>query len=158
LIIKLPGGNHGGRRIDTPVEAIDVAPTILSLLELPVPEIMQGQTLVPLFGEGAAIPDKDPLIFSWARNSSSITQGEWKLVTGAIGDRDALYNLSDDPGEQHNLIRQENRIARRLRQLLKEQRHRNRAIADRMSASGPTPTDGFSDEERKKLELLGYVE
>ncbi len=158
LIIKLPGGNHGGRRIDTPVEAIDVAPTILSLLELPVPEIMQGRSLAPLIGEGAATPDKDPLIFSWARNSSSITQGEWKLVTGTFGGREALFNLSTDPGERHNLIRRENHIARQLHQLLKEQRHRNRAIADRMSASGPAPTDGFSDEERKKLELLGYVE
>lgn len=158
LIVKLPGGKHGGKRVNTPVEIIDVAPTILSLLDLPVPGIMQGRDLTPLVeGRPATEPGKT-MLFSWANASRSITHGEWKLVLDSHGGRELLYNLSDDPGEQQNLIRQKPEVAQRLHLLLKEKIRRDRDIADRLAMPENTLPDGFSEEERKQLELLGYVE
>ena len=46
LIVKFPRGLHAGRRVDHPVESVDVMPTILSTLDLPVPEDAQGQDLL----------------------------------------------------------------------------------------------------------------
>ncbi len=48
LIFVWPGRIAGGRRIDPPVSMIDVLPTLLDLLELPRPEVLQGQSLAPL--------------------------------------------------------------------------------------------------------------
>lgn len=48
LIFVWPGRIAGGRRIDQPVSMIDVLPTLLDLLELPQPEVLQGQSLAPL--------------------------------------------------------------------------------------------------------------
>ncbi len=158
LIVKLPGGDYGGKRIDTPVEAIDVAPTILSLLRLPVPEMMQGRELTPLIEERVEAAVGEPLIFSWSNSFCTITSGDWKLAFDSRSGREALYNLETDPAEQHDVAQRNPGILNRLHRLLKEQRQRDHAIADSLSIAGPAPADGFSDEERKKLELLGYVE
>lgn len=48
LIFVWPGRIAGGRRIGQPVSMIDVLPTLLELLELPQPEVVQGQSLAPL--------------------------------------------------------------------------------------------------------------
>jgi arylsulfatase A-like enzyme len=48
LIFVWPGHIAGGRRFDQPVSMIDVLPTLLDLVGLPQPEILQGQSLAPL--------------------------------------------------------------------------------------------------------------
>ena len=48
LIVAWPAEIEGGRVIDTPVSMIDVLPTLLDLVGLPQPEVLQGQSLEPL--------------------------------------------------------------------------------------------------------------
>jgi arylsulfatase A-like enzyme len=48
LLVIWPGHIAGGRTIDEPVSMIDVLPTLLDLVELPRPEVCQGQSLAPL--------------------------------------------------------------------------------------------------------------
>jgi arylsulfatase A-like enzyme len=48
LIFVWPGHIEGGQRLSQQVSMIDVLPTILDLLDLPMPEIMMGQSLAPL--------------------------------------------------------------------------------------------------------------
>lgn len=159
LIVKLPGGKHGGRRIDTPVEILDTAPTILSLLGLPVPEQMQGGSLVPLIeAEGDVSPGEPLPLTSWSSEGSSITRGDWKLVAGRHSDREQLFNLAEDPGERQNLIHLEPEIARELLELLEERLRRNSELVKRIGSPDTPAEEGFSEEERKRLELLGYVE
>ncbi|MDH4258169.1 MAG: sulfatase-like hydrolase/transferase [Candidatus Aminicenantes bacterium] len=45
LIVKLPGSKNANTVIDRNVSILDIAPTILSLLELPIPEDMEGDNL-----------------------------------------------------------------------------------------------------------------
>ncbi len=45
LIVKLPGNQNEPRVIERKVSLMDVAPTILSLVDLPVPEQMEGMNL-----------------------------------------------------------------------------------------------------------------
>lgn len=47
MIVVWPAGIAGGRRISQPVSMIDVLPTVLDLAGLPMPEVLQGQTLAP---------------------------------------------------------------------------------------------------------------
>jgi len=158
LIVKLPGGAHGGRQIRTPVEILDIAPTILTLLDLPVPPQMQGISLVPQLENDQSAAREPPVTTSWSRDSSSITRGQWKLVTGRFGGRESLFNLAEDPGERHNLIHREPEIAQQLHERLKEKLRRNSEMVKHLGSPETPADDGFSEEERKRLELLGYVE
>ncbi len=48
FLIAWPGTIEGGRVIDTPVSMIDVLPTLIDLVGLPHPAVVQGQSLAPL--------------------------------------------------------------------------------------------------------------
>ena len=48
LLFKLPGAVLAGRRVAARVRLIDVAPTLLSMLSLPLPPTFQGESLVPM--------------------------------------------------------------------------------------------------------------
>jgi len=158
LIIKLPEGAHGGRQIHRPVEIIDVAPTILSMLGQPVPELMQGRSLEPLISNQDQPAGEPRPIVTWSSTSNSIISAEWKLVHDTISGRKSLFHLTDDPGEQHDFSSSRPVVLQRLHDLLKNRMMENRGIAHRLTAEESAPTAGFSDEERKRLELLGYVE
>lgn len=48
LIIRFPGGRDGGTVVEKVVESIDLMPTLLAALNLPVPSAVQGRDLMPL--------------------------------------------------------------------------------------------------------------
>lgn len=48
LLIRFPKEEFGGRRVTDQVQGLDVMPTILSYLDIPVPHDAQGSSLVPL--------------------------------------------------------------------------------------------------------------
>jgi len=54
LILRGPNGFSGGKTIDSQVSQIDLLPTILELVRLPVPAHAQGVSLVPLVQGNAA--------------------------------------------------------------------------------------------------------
>jgi choline-sulfatase len=103
LMIRVPG--IVPRRISEPRSAIDLAPTLLDLFGVPKDPDMEGQSLVPeLYGKDA--PARD-VILDLPRTSDSdrrraLIRGDYKLV--ALGDDEAfqLYELTADPGEEHN--------------------------------------------------------
>ncbi len=48
LVIVWPARIRGGQRFAEPVSMIDILPTVLDLVGLPMPDVMQGQSLAPL--------------------------------------------------------------------------------------------------------------
>ena len=62
MIFIWPGRIAGGQRFSEPVSMIDMLPTVLELTGLPMPDVMQGQSLAPLLlGEEGWQPQ--PVIF-----------------------------------------------------------------------------------------------
>src|SRR5438309_2658193 len=59
LLFKLPSALLAGRRVSTRVRLIDVAPTLLSMLSLPLPPTFQGESLVPLMKATSKTPSAD---------------------------------------------------------------------------------------------------
>jgi arylsulfatase A-like enzyme len=56
LLMRFPKGEFGGRRVVSQVQGLDVMPTVLDYLEIPVPHDAQGSSLVPLIkGEKDAV-------------------------------------------------------------------------------------------------------
>lgn len=48
LLFRFPGGEYGGRRVKEQVRGLDVMPTILNYLGIPVPHDAQGASMMPL--------------------------------------------------------------------------------------------------------------
>ena len=102
LIFRFPGNSPKGRRQEN-VQLADVAPTVLSFLELPVPSWMDGTSLL------AAPPsDPRPLYFAIPRKSTAVRGGSVVLdlkppffTLGAVGVThcDFMHVLNVDTGE-----------------------------------------------------------
>jgi tetratricopeptide (TPR) repeat protein len=150
LIIKLPQAQHGGRRIATPVQHIDLLPTILEVLKIPAPPRLRGRSLRPLFAGGAITEQglyAEALYsryhFGWSE-LYALTDARYAFIRAP---RDELYDIEQDPAERRNLAadRESTRLAMR-------------SALDRMTAGATIDAPGeVSADARERLRALGYV-
>jgi arylsulfatase A-like enzyme len=98
LIVNVPG--VAARRVATPVESIDIAPTVLGLVGLPVPASMRGDDLRDLITSGA---DELGPVFSAVNHKKMVVRWPHKLVADLRFGLFELYDLERDPGERTNL-------------------------------------------------------
>ncbi len=85
LLFVWPGKIRAGQRIADPVSMIDVLPSLLDLLDLPRPEILQGQSLAPLL-RGEAMEVR-PVIFDEFRVDAASGEmvGNLEILDGRWG-------------------------------------------------------------------------
>lgn len=106
LILVGPTVAEPGRVVDGPVPLLDLLPTLVDVAGAPLPELVRGQSLVPVLA-GGEVPERTFYSQSPARRTSydhdALFQGGYKLVYTVQGDRAELYDLQADPLEQHDL-------------------------------------------------------
>ena len=107
LFVRWPRQIPAGTQIDTPVAHIDVMPTVLAAVDQPLPEgrVIDGENLLPLM---ASDPDARPAwdretLFWSAGHNRIVRHQDWKLHLTARPEMQWLFNLAEDPTEQHNL-------------------------------------------------------
>lgn len=98
------------RRIDTPVSAIDLAPTVLDLFGITPPTGMRGQSLLPVL-RGAS-PEGRSVVTDLPATSDNdarraIYQGRHKLIAFGSPPRFQLFDLENDPQENAPITRGE---------------------------------------------------
>lgn len=103
LVIK-PPGKHG-KRIDTRVSSIDVMPTALDLLGVPVPagvgKQLRGTSLLGEREPGDLFAETDYREHTFKR--AVVAPDGWKLIVTLESNTRELYDTSADPGETTNL-------------------------------------------------------
>jgi arylsulfatase A-like enzyme len=149
LIVRLPGGRGGGRRVSETVRLLDVAPTVLRLAGLPPPRTFQGQSLTAELG-GRVFPDR-PAVSEMGTLKSRVEM-PWKLILDTEQPRPALFNLAWDPHEQFNLVAQQADRTMALLSSLRESLPRQMANVPILPAGDVPP------HVREQLKALGYVE
>jgi hypothetical protein len=107
LVVKLPGNRGAGRRVAEQVQGIDVAPTVLEAMGLPLPRDLVGQPLQRAI-EGASKPR--PALAEISHRGFVAhgvrTEGD-KFIRRFSPDDDELYfDLRKDPGERTSLAAQ----------------------------------------------------
>jgi arylsulfatase A-like enzyme len=100
LIISLPRPQAKTARIKTQVQLIDLAPTVLDFLGIPVNSGAQGKSLCPVI-KGTAPKDFNRNVFSGWDNIQAVRRLEWKLIFSQ--GKYELYNLKSDPHELNDL-------------------------------------------------------
>jgi arylsulfatase A-like enzyme len=102
--------SEAGRVVATPVPMLDLMPTLLEAAGAPLPDLIHGQSLLPVL-QGGEPPDRPIYTESPARRSSyddkALRQGDYKLVYNVNLDQAELYHLGDDPGELYDLSQAE---------------------------------------------------
>jgi len=143
------------RRIARITRNIDVVPTVLELLDVPVPEQVQGRSLVPLL-EGAAGADEIVLAEAQIRavktvKARSFLARGWKYIETEFPTDVApqLFDLSTDAGEQNNLYEANPEMAKRITRMLRE------FVQDLPAVEGQSVT--LDREMLEKLKKMGYV-
>jgi arylsulfatase A-like enzyme len=101
LIVSIPGVTP--RVVDGPVELIDVTPTVLNLLDIPVPARMRGTDLGPWLAPVPAPAARLPPAFAEVEDKRMIVAGSEKLLCDLHWGFCAYYDLAADPGERDNL-------------------------------------------------------
>ncbi len=164
-------GVTAGLRVDTPVQILDVMPTILELAGVAQPYPLDGRSLCRLLrGEDdPQLAARDVFLSNHNYRISHkliehavIESGRWKLVYGwrewPIGPGGGnshwvLFDLSSDPRERNNAIGQQPDVARRLMEKLL------RHLATHPPYGGVADLDQYliTPEQIADLQNLGYV-
>jgi arylsulfatase A-like enzyme/Tfp pilus assembly protein PilF len=154
LIFKLPG-NSKPATVKEPVSIIDIVPTILHMLNIPVPAEVQGQDLSKLFTKKQN-GKKQRSIYCEALSATAygcnplfgVIQGQWKYIETT---RPELYELNQDPNETQNLVETEPERAQMLRSRLKR-------ILNEQSYLGEEDSKTTLDQRSlQRLASLGYI-
>lgn len=107
---RLSPGRRGMAR-DQFALNIDVAPTIVAAAGLPVPPVMQGQDLSPLYLQARAPAWRDeffyehPTVLGKERipSSQGVIRRDWKYIEWPEFGHQQLFDMKNDPGEIRNL-------------------------------------------------------
>ena len=124
LIIKIPY-SRGRREIKELAQSIDIMPTILDLLGIPIPYYAQGKSLLALMQNKKSIPVHE-YIYGQNRKLAYLRSLKWKLIVDRSGihqdrcDHDRFYNLKEDPKELHDLHFTKPEAYRKLKRKIKE--------------------------------------
>ena len=151
LLIAGPG--VPSRVINEHVRMVDVMPTILELLHIPSPKVVQGSSLLPLTRGGQL--DLPAVSETWYPRHhygwselTSMSDGRYHLIAAP---RRELYDTQADPGELHDIAATNAGRADALQRAL--QTFVARTSSARKS-SAPQPVD---PDVEQRLRSLGYV-
>lgn len=151
LIVKLPASRNG-RRVSTPVQHIDLAPTVLAIAgatgALPAG---RGRSLLPLLhgsGEIASTQiyseSQSPrLHFGWSE-LYALTDDRYRYIRAP---REELYDVRQDPSERMSVVDAQPHVRNAMYNALD-------ALKSAAAVNGPT---AISDDDRRRLASLGYV-
>ena len=143
MLIRYPEKIKAGSTIDHTTLNIDLAPTILDLASVPIPDYMQGDSFVGLFDENKTTEWRDGFMFEYyvddeypyaGPNMLALRTEKYKLVDAFLEDDiDELYDLENDPGEMNNLINnpEYKEIEMELRQQLEDLKVKYKYTTDR---------------------------
>lgn len=143
-----------GRVVPASVRHVDLVPTVLDALGLPVPAELPGRSLLPLVNPGETADTDDQQVASYFEALSANLNRGWAPLTGVLVGREKfidlpipeLYDLATDPAETTNLVS------------TRPERQGVLAARLRAFAGGPTdPRSPVDPDVAARLRALGYV-
>ncbi len=163
LIIRNPDIKQP-KKIETQVQSIDIMPTILNILGIPIIEDIDGKSIVPIIkecedGRNYLFAENGEILFK--ENNRAFFPGikgkwrmvrtnEWKLIYIPHQQKDIyeLYNLKRDPKESNNLINDEPEMTKKMREELFKWANSSKEDEDK----------DLTEKSKKLLRKLGYME
>ena len=101
LLVRLPEHLNGGGTCESPVEWMDIGPTLVELAGGTLAHRQFGRSLCPVL-TGVETAHREFAISEIENEIMLLTQ-EWKIALNADGETYLLFNVKDDPNEVENL-------------------------------------------------------
>jgi arylsulfatase A-like enzyme len=147
LIFYMPTRIQRPAIISQQVGTIDIMPTILDLLDIPAPSLIQGRSLVPLISGISTNGER----YIFGGQGSFVRTTDWKLIFNKETSSYELYDLKSDPDEQNNLIDIKPDIAAHLKFSLAQHIKKSKKFSiNPLKAT-------FTEDITKRLKTLGYI-
>jgi arylsulfatase A-like enzyme len=173
LLITRRGVTRAARRVEHPIELVDLYPTLLDTLQIQQGgEGLEGSSLTPFLGPMGAVETEALKPFRYAfseagggqqlwRHYMSVQDGRWKLVFHPAVERGGrqlpptfeLYDLGSDPTETENLAGLREEEFDRLWKALS-------TWMESTPEAGQTDSESeaYSEETLNALRALGYLD
>jgi arylsulfatase A-like enzyme len=162
LVMRFPFTIDPPVRVATQVRNVDIAPTLLDLANVPIPESFEGSSLLPLLGAGDDAGGDRPNfaalgtpLYMDASVQVSVNDGAWTYARNVEPDLDRsefLFNRSVDPREDVNLIAHEDRATQRMRELL------DAHLAEEPASAVLRENIRIDPEIERRLWAMGYLQ
>jgi arylsulfatase A-like enzyme len=159
LVLIFPDAAHVGKRVETMVELVDLLPTFLDYMDIPLFPQVQGRSMRPLL-EGDAHEWGKQAVFLQGSDEIAVRRENWKLVVNLLDGKRTLYHLGLDPQEGANLLEtplpglpeDPTQVAAQMDELLKVH------IAKALKQSRKAHSLSINAELEKRLRSLGYLQ
>jgi len=141
FMIHAPGLLPVGRVVETDVEAMDLAPTVLELAGIPVPDSMQGQSVLPTALDEIAHTPASSLTQNGTM-ARGLKSGRYRFIHSGVGHME-LYDEIEDPRERTELESKRPIALRQMRNILSLQVGFENVWKKRVWGSPASPTEAF---------------
>jgi arylsulfatase A-like enzyme/Flp pilus assembly protein TadD len=154
LIMSYPKKLSGGQTFEEIVSVVDILPTVLDLLDIDSKGLdLHGESLFEITTK--EVTHNRPIyietMFPFESMGWSPLEGvvlrDWKYIRAPV---EELYNITDNPAEDVNLIKSEEELAERMEAILD-------SLNQEHSTEYQSSSFGADKETIEKLEKLGYV-
>jgi len=133
LLIHIPK-QQIGKRIKSNAEHVDIAPTILDLLNMKIPEWMEGESLkgAMYYNQHTKRPkysitlSGDTVKQPTPKGAIAVIKEDYKYIFQIDENRGELYDIKNDPYEGNNLLNTKGYLAEELKQLVINKIYRDR--------------------------------
>lgn len=133
-------GGEKGKIVEYPTSHIDIVPTILEYMDIPIPKILEGKSMLQQIYDTSVVVNEyvyseftryeiDHDGFGGLQMMRGITDGRYKLVINLL-DSDEFYDMENDPAEINNKIynKETEKIRNKLHDKLLEQMNDTRDL------------------------------
>ena len=167
LIIKFPKDVSNNKQVKPSVRLIDIVPTILTYIDIPISEQFQGENLLPYIFDTNNSKLENLIVFGGLDKPVEkrtpiryVRMDSFKLITKTKRDSDIvkeLYNLQLDPAELINVIETETKVREKFDKYLLS--WDEECIKLRKSKVSANRVKKLKIDEKTKAELkaLGYI-
>lgn len=125
LIINVPGMNNKGEVSNSIVETVDIFPTLADLCELPIPEYVEGRSMIDIIN----YPDSEIKKYSigernaWGVHAYTIRNQRYRMITWRPQEKDSLeielYDYLEDPPARRNIADEKPMVVNKMMKQLK---------------------------------------
>jgi arylsulfatase A-like enzyme len=163
LIIRFPDRAYAGRRVSHVARQIDILPTLLAWLDVPIPAGVQGAPLPPLRDgadqDGAAVEAYSETRLGGGE-MAAVSTVDWKVIHRLRGGGPVveMYDLDRDPAETMNVAAERPIALGYVEQALARWATTSSAISAGTGAGAAERDDDLAPETVATLRALGYLE
>jgi len=151
LIMKLPN-QEKGYSVSSPVQMIDIFPTILDLLSASTEQDLMGDSIFSVLEKPDRPIYSEHLRLDWTNPQRSLIDGDLKLIKRLDHGDFLLFDLKEDPSEQSNIFNEHpsaGKLVERMEEILRE--------GESLSSKIERKTRELDGPTRQQLRSLGYM-